>query len=113
MTLPARLKPDHFKPKKRLVSHAHRDWVRSHYCSVPGCQLMPIEVAHVRIGTGGGMALRPSDGCTLSLCRDHHAQQHQIGERSFEKRHGFSMLAKAEEFYRSSPHRHKLDDPYV
>jgi hypothetical protein len=111
MALPARLKEDHFKPKVRLKSTAHRDWVRDHFCSVPGCQLMPIEVAHVRRGTGGAMSLRPSDAFTISLCRDHHAEQHRIGEQSFEKRHGFSMLAKAREFYFASPHRNKLDLP--
>jgi hypothetical protein len=74
---------------------------------------MPIEVAHVRRGAGGGIGIKTSDAFTLSLCREHHAEQHRIGEQSFEKRHGFSMLAKAEEFYRASPHRNKLDDPYA
>jgi hypothetical protein len=59
------------------------------------------------------MSVKPSDACTLSLCREHHAEQHRIGELSFEKRHGFSMIEKAMEFYRSSPHRHKLDDPWA
>lgn len=113
MPLPARLKPDHFKPKLRLRSHAHCDWVRGHYCSVPGCQLMPIEVAHTRRGAGGGMGMKSSDAFVLSLCREHHAEQHRIGEQSFERRHGFRMIDKAQEFYRASPHRHKLDDPYV
>lgn len=111
--LPARLKDDHYKPKARLRSTAHRDWVRGHYCSVPGCQLMPIEVAHVRRGTDGGIGCKPSDAHVLSLCRDHHAEQHRIGEQSFERRHGFRMIDKAREFYFASPHRAKLDNPYV
>lgn len=111
--LPARLKPDHVKPKERLRSPAHRRWVGQHHCSVPGCQLMPIEVAHVRRGCGGGMGRKTSDAYVLSLCREHHAEQHRIGEQSFEARHGFRMLDKAREFFRASPHRHKLDDPYV
>jgi hypothetical protein len=113
MALPARLKPDHFRAKPRLKSTAHRDWVRGHYCSVPGCQLMPIEVAHVRRGSGAGIGQKPSDAMTLSLCREHHAEQHRIGEQSFETRHRFSMMDKAREFFRASPHRSKLDDPYV
>lgn len=112
MALPARLKPDHFKARERLKSTAHRDWVRGHYCSVPGCQLMPIEVAHVRRGSGAGIARKPSDAMTISLCREHHAEQHRIGEETFEKRHGFSMMEKAREFFRASPHRAKLDDPF-
>jgi hypothetical protein len=111
--LPRKLQDDHYKPKPRLRSPAHRDFVRSHHCSVPGCQLMPIEVAHVRRGCGGGVGVKTSDAFTLSLCREHHSEQHRIGEQSFEKRHGFSMLGKAEEFYRASPHRQKLDDPYL
>lgn len=111
MSLPPRLAPDTFKPKARLRSTAHRDWVRSHRCSVPGCQIMPIEVAHVRNATGGGMALKPSDAWCWSACREHHAEQHRIGERSFAAKYGIDLKGLAAEFYRRSPHRHKLDAP--
>jgi hypothetical protein len=109
--LPQRLKADHFKPKERLRSTAHRDWVREHHCSVPGCQLMPIEVAHVNRANNRGVGRKASDAFTVSLCREHHAESHR-GERSFEVRHGVDLMALAKEFYRSSPHRHKLDDPW-
>jgi hypothetical protein len=112
MALPSRLKDDHFKPKARLRSYAHCTWVREHHCSVPGCQLMPIETAHVRRGGAGGTGMKPSDAFTISLCRDHHAEQHRVGELTFEQRHGISMFELANEFYRRSPHRGKLDDPY-
>ena len=94
-----------------MRSTAHRDWVRSHYCSVPMCQLMPIEVAHVSRSWSGGMGEKSSDAMTLSLCREHHAESHR-GEKTFCQKHGIDMLAKAEEFYRKSPHKGKLDDPY-
>jgi hypothetical protein len=109
--LPQRLAPDTYKPKERLRSTAHRDWVRSFRCSVPGCQLMPIEVAHINRASNGGMARKASDAFTVSLCREHHAESHR-GERTFEKRHGVDLMALAQEFYRKSPHRTKLDDPY-
>jgi hypothetical protein len=109
--LPSRLKDDHFKPKAKLRSTAHRDWVRGHHCSVPGCQLMPIEVAHVNRASTRGLSTKSSDAFTLALCREHHAESHR-GEKSFELKHGFRLLDKAEEFYRASPHRNKLDDPY-
>lgn len=64
---------------------------------------MPIEVAHVRNGSDGGISRKPSDFFCLSLCRDHHSEQHQIGETSFEKRHGISMLELAEAFANASP----------
>lgn len=110
--LPRRLAPDTYKPKERLRSTAHRDWVRRFRCSVPGCQLMPIEVAHVNRASNGGMARKASDAFTVSLCRDHHAESHR-GERTFEKKHGIDLMALAQEFYRASPHRKKLDDPYA
>jgi hypothetical protein len=85
---------------------AHRAWVRRHHCSVPGCQLEPIECAHVRRGSDGGMAMKPSDRWSISLCREHHAEQHRIGEPAFEARHGIDMHALAESFASRSPHRH-------
>lgn len=112
MVLPARLDPDRVKPKARVRSTAHRDWVRGHHCSVPGCQLMPIEVAHVNRASTRGVGQKSSDAFVLALCREHHAESHR-GEKTFEAKHGIRMLALAEEFYRKSPHRHKLDDPYV
>jgi hypothetical protein len=42
-----------------------------------------IEVAHVRIGSGAGMGQKPDDWRTVSLCREHHAEQHKIGEETF------------------------------
>lgn len=74
---------------------------------------MPIEVAHVRTAATAGTGIKSSDAFTLSLCRDHHAEQHRIGQQTFEKRHGFKMTDKAREFFRASPHRHKLDDPFL
>ncbi|WP_083579130.1 DUF968 domain-containing protein [Tardibacter chloracetimidivorans] len=109
MSLPRRrpsLKSGRENAGKR--SPAHCNFVRSHFCSVPGCEQLPIEVAHVRNGTGGGMGVKPSDRWTISLCRDHHAEQHRLGEESFEKRHGIDMKAIAEGLAKSSPHWPKL-----
>ena len=106
--------PGRIKRARRLKEErsfpAHRAWVRRHHCSVPECRGYPIECAHVRCGTNGGQGLKPSDQWTLSLCRDHHAEQHQIGERAFEKRYGIDLLALAQEFARRSPHRPLWDD---
>lgn len=112
MSLPPRLAADIYKPKERLRSTAHRDWVRGHRCSVDNCAGMPIEVAHVNRASNGGMARKASDAFTVSLCRDHHSESHR-GERTFERKYGLDMMELAEMFYRASPHRKKLDDPYV
>jgi hypothetical protein len=64
---------------------------------------MPIEVAHVRRGSGAGVGQRPHDFFTISLCRDHHSEQHRIGEQSFEDTHGINMRGLAVLFARQSP----------
>jgi hypothetical protein len=86
------------------VCPAHRAWVRRHRCSVPGCEAGPIECAHVRSGTDGGQGLKPADKWTISLCRAHHAEQHRIGERAFEKKYGLDLYGLAQAFANRSPH---------
>ena len=87
---------------------AHRAWVRRHRCSVPGCSRLPIECAHVRTGTDGGLGLKPSDKWTISLCRLHHLEQHAIGERDFEAKYDLDLRQLAVEFASRSPHRDRL-----
>lgn len=51
-----------------------------------GCDQLPnegCEAAHVRIGGGGGMGLKPSDYRAVPLCHGCHARQHSVGERTF------------------------------
>ena len=91
-------------PKVSRDCPAHRAWVRKHRCSVPACGQLPIECAHVRRGTDGGVGLKPSDSWCISLCINHHAEQHRIGERAFEKRHGVELVALAKEFVTRSPY---------
>lgn len=114
MGLPPRRSSLAKERKARLKSTAHRDWVRKEFCcSVPGCQLEPTETHHIRTAANSGMGKKCSDAFIVSLCREHHAQYHRIGRDTFEERHGINCMTLAEEFYRKSPHRHKLDDPYV
>jgi len=54
------------------------------------------------------MGMKPDDCWVISLCQDHHAEQHSVGERPFEERHFIDMKALAEEFAAKSPHRAKL-----
>lgn len=74
----------------------------------PHCLAGPIECAHVRSGTDGECALKPSDRWTISLCRAHHAEQHRIGERAFEKLYELDLVALAQAFAARSPHRRLL-----
>lgn len=109
MALPPRIKRKSDKADAGKRSPAHRAWVRGHACSVPGCTAMPIEAAHVREGTDGGMGMKPSDRWVWSACKEHHAEQHRIGEASFQAKYGLNLKALAEEFFRKSPHRQKLE----
>lgn len=103
--LPKRI-PKAKKPDKRWRSTAHRNFVRSHECCNPKCpDGRPIEVAHVRTGTDGGLALKPSDWWTISLCKTCHARQHNIGEGPFEREAGIDMKQIATEFAFVSPKR--------
>ena len=74
------------KPAKRASrwrSQAHLAFVRSLHCARDGCAGLPIEAAHVRIGSGAGMGQKPDDWRTVGLCKWHHARQHTMGEPSF------------------------------
>lgn len=110
--LPPRIKTKSDKADKGKRSPAHRAWVRGHKCCVPGCDDMPIECAHIRRSNNSGTGVKPSDAFTVSLCREHHSESHR-GEKTFEAKHGLDLMELAREFYRKSPHRAKMDDPYV
>jgi hypothetical protein len=64
-------------------------------------------VAHVRIGSGAGIGQKPDDWNTVSLCRDCHAEQHRIGERTFWKGRPVEQLMAA--FCSASPKRHEIE----
>ncbi len=104
--LPARIKRE--KKTNARECAPHRQWVRLHQCAACGTQTA-IECAHVRSGTDGGLGLKPSDCWCISLCREHHNEQHQLGEPAFEAKYRIDMKALAQTFARLSPHRHKLE----
>ncbi len=108
MNLPLRVKQERIQTAGRVRSPAHLKWIRTHHCCVPGCKNVPIEAAHVRTGTDGGMGMKPSDSWSISLCAPHHHQQHNIGEADFERVYGIDMKALAAEFTSKSPHRSKF-----
>lgn len=110
--LPARLDMRAIKGKPKIRSQAHRDWVRSHRCVVPGCTGMPIECMHIRRAANSGTSLKPSDAFTASGCKGHHGEAHR-GEKTFEAKYGIDLMALAREFYERSPYRNRLDNPYV
>jgi hypothetical protein len=108
--LPSRI-PKAPKRASRWRSQAHCNFVRSHECCVFECSGRPIEVAHVRIGSGAGMGQKPDDWRTVSLCSEHHAEQHRIGEETFWlRRLGLSRIEElVEAFIKASPKRAEIE----
>ena len=105
MTLP-RLLPRKRRRDNRVRCPAHLKWIRCHACCAFltswGCA-GPIEAAHVRSETNGGVALKPGDDNVISLCRFHHGEQHRVGEPEFERKYNIDMKALAREFAEKSP----------
>lgn len=92
-----------------IRSAGHLAFVRGFVCAASvkdpeGCG-GKIEAAHTRTGTDGGTSLKPSDCWALPLCSKHHAEQHRIGERSFETKYGFKMKDVAERLWKASRFR--------
>jgi hypothetical protein len=104
--LPRRI-PKAPKRASRWRSQAHCNFVRSHECSISGCGDRPIEVAHVRNGSGAGIAQKPDDFRAVSLCKMHHTMQHTVGERSFWK--GRDVEALIDAFNKASPKRREIE----
>lgn len=99
--LPKRI-PKPPKKAKRWRSIAHCNFVRSHACCACG-SMTAIEVAHVRIGSGAGMAQKPHDWSTVSLCKECHQKQHSQGERTFWNNVGIDPHEMTEAFAKASP----------
>lgn len=107
--LPKRRPSKSGRVKDAYKCAAHRQWVRGFACvgcgQMPGNKRNPIIAAHVRLGTSGGMGLKPSDRWVVSLCDKCHSRtQHQKGERTFWAGLGIDPKAKADEFARKSRH---------
>lgn len=100
------------KRETRWRSHAHCDWIRRFACANCG-ETANVQVAHVRIGSGAGIAQKPDDWRTVPLCGPQegkigcHAFQHRDGERTFwaayKANHGQSVERLIAELCVASP----------
>ena len=81
MLLPRRLKRSKLgvQVPARKVWPRHRRWVKSHGCCVPQCDATIVDFAHLRSCANAGMSQKPHDIFGVSLCRNHHAEQHLLG----------------------------------
>ena len=111
------------RQRPQLRSLQHLRFVRSHECAIRGmCRLGkniisaedhvchgPIQAAHIRMGTDGGMGVKPSDNFTIPLCVEAHVEQGQIGEGAFEKRYGIDTHKIAADLWKRSPARVRME----
>ena len=74
----ARSKP---KPEFRRRGQ-HLAFVKLLSCVACG-KAAPSEAAHVRLGTDGGVGIKPSDRYSVSLCTSCHELQHRFSELRF------------------------------
>lgn len=90
---------------------SHLKWVRGFECvaSGHGCCSGRIEAAHKRTGTDGGMSVKPSDTWAFPACTAHHAEQHSIGELSFQAKYGLDLDAICKKLALTSPHKAKWE----
>lgn len=103
--LPPRI-PRKSKRASRWRSQAHLSFVRKHSCSTCGSAVC-IEAAHVRFGSGAGFGQKPDDFRCVSLCRDCHRRQHEVGEPVFWR--GTPIEELIEAFIKASPKRQEIE----
>jgi hypothetical protein len=97
------------KPDAPVRCESHLKWVRGLTCvcseiDPTGCG-GKVRACHLRIGTNGGTGMKPGDNWTWPGCDNHHAEQHEIGELTFQKKYRLSLKVICERIWRLSPHR--------
>jgi hypothetical protein len=89
------------EPRKH--DNAHLQDIRSLSCVVCLSNVC-VDAAHIRFTAGPGkqnpgVGAKPDDCYVLPLCREHHAQQHSMGERNFWREMGLDPLRIAAQLY--------------
>lgn len=83
------------KAEKVAAAPLHEARLRDCGCLVRGCRREPIHLHHERRSTGGGMGMKPGPEWQIPLCWHHHAEGHQIGWRTWERRYDLDLRAIA------------------
>ena len=91
----------------------HLAWVRQSFvCAInhiPGHECSGrMHAHHCREGANGGMGKKPDDSTAVPLCDLAHAEIHNTGWKSFEKKYGVDLSALAGKLWRLSSHSMKF-----
>ena len=84
--------PKHRPDRRRSLEHLQ--FIRGLSC-LACARAGPNEAAHVRRGTDGAMAEKPSDRFAVPLCAACHARQHRQGELTFWSALGIDPVDRA------------------
>lgn len=74
--------------ERAYLSSAYVGFIRWTGCVVRGCTRTPVRACH-RVSRGAGGTWRDLFGG----CDEHHSEQHAVGNREFERRHGLDLAA--------------------
>ena len=74
---------------------AHLAWIRSLGCCVHGCKRTPIHAHHVRSAATAGTGIKPPDSGTVNLCFEHHAEGHQTGWLTWQRKYRILLAPHA------------------
>lgn len=96
-------KPAPSKPYRPDPGTQHLRWVRKLPCLIHGESCRGGTAHHVRIGTGGGMALLPSDFWCVPLCHVLHMEGHDKGWLTFQAKYHIDLRAEAIRIAAASP----------
>lgn len=78
-----------------MKSRVHLEWVREQGCGISGCWCRPIHAHHHRSAATAGTGLKPGDEWVVNLCWRHHAEGHQIGWKTFQRKYGVNLAEHA------------------
>lgn len=99
-----RLRPLNPERRARLYEEqfgAHREFIVSLPCAVPGCWRRRVDPAHAKSRGAAGKAEH-----LVPLCAGldgHHAEQHRTGIKTFEARYGLNLREIAASLWAVSP----------
>lgn len=95
-----------------IRSRGHLAFCRTFVCAInhiPGHECSGrMHAHHCREGGNGGMGKKPDDSTAVPLCDLAHAEIHNTGWKTFEKKYGVDLSALAAKLWRISSHSKKF-----
>lgn len=68
-------------------------YIKSHYCII--CGKSPVDPDHLEHLGMGGSGKNSKDWSCLPICRIHHRERHDIGNKRFEEKYNINLWKEA------------------